>query len=126
VANPAGTWNINANGYKGTLSINSDSAGNLNGTINTGEGFMDTLQGVWSESAQEIVFNRIRKQQDGSIAWIQTFTGYLFSTGAGIFEGQGPPDPHPVFLLLTGSFEALGAGAIPGRARFGWAARKPI
>ena len=126
MADPTGIWHINANGFKGTFNINSDGAGNLSGTIDIDQGITDTLQGVWSETAQEIVFDRIRKQQDGTIAWIQTYTGYLYPTKEPIFMGQNPPEPNPDFRLLTGYFEAIGAGAGPGRARFGWAARQNI
>jgi hypothetical protein len=64
MADPVGTWHINANGFKGTLNITSNGA------------------------------------------------------------GQGAPEPNPDFRLLTGSFEAIGSGASPGRARFGWVARQ--
>jgi hypothetical protein len=125
MADPVGTWHINANGFKGTLSIASDGSGNLSGTIDIDVGVTDTLQGVWSETAQEIVFDRIRKQH-GNVVWIQTYTGYLFLTKEPIFQGQGAPEPNPSFRLLTGYFEALGTGASPGRPRFGWVARQNI
>jgi hypothetical protein len=125
MANPVGQWHINANGFKGTLNINSDGAGNLTGTVDIDAGCTDTLQGVWSETAQEIVFDRIRKQGQ-TTTWIQTYTGYMFLTKEPIFQGQGPPEPNPSFRLLTGYFEALGTGASPGRPRFGWVARQNI
>ena len=125
MADPVGQWHIDANGFKGTLKINSDGAGNLSGTIDIDIGITDTLQGVWSEAAQEIVFDRIRKQGQ-TITWIQTYTGYMFLTKEPIFGGQGPPEPNPSFRLLTGYFEALGTGASPGRPRFGWVARQNI
>ena len=58
---PVGAWRINANGFKGALIINSDSAGHLSGTVNIDAGFADELRGVWSEAAQQIVFDRIRR-----------------------------------------------------------------
>jgi hypothetical protein len=123
---PVGAWRINANGFKGGLTINADSAGHLSGTINIDAGFIDELQGVWSEAAQQIVFNRIRRGPNGAIDWIQTYTGYLYLTKEPIFvEGSGgSPEPNPNTRLLTGSFEALGIGASPGRPRFGWVARQ--
>lgn len=123
-ADPVGLWHINANGYKGTLNINSVN-GNLSGAVNIDNGFTDTLEGFWSERAEEIVFDRIRRQR-GRIIWIQTYTGYLYSTKEPIFAGQGAPEPNPTFRLLTGYFEALGTGASPGRTRFGWVARQFI
>jgi hypothetical protein len=123
MADPVGTWHINANGFKGTMNITSNGAGQLGGTIDIDTGVTDTLQGVWSEAAHEIVFDRIRKQ-GANIVWIQTYTGYLFLTKEPIFGGQGAPEPNPDFRLLTGSFEAIGTGAGPGRARFGWTARQ--
>ena len=38
---PVGAWRINANGFKGSLNIESDSVGNLNGTINIDPGITD-------------------------------------------------------------------------------------
>ncbi len=126
---PTGTWTIDANGFKGTLNFNPPiptSPGILSGTIDIDIGFTDTLQGVWSDLAQEIVFNRIRIQ-GRRIVWIQTYTGYLILTNEPIFSGvQGPPPPIPDVRLLTGEFVGIGAGSSPGRPRFGWAARQPI
>ena len=56
---------------------------------------------------------------------VQTYTGYLYVTNGGIFQGQGPPD-NPQFRLMTGYFEAIGTGSAPGRPRFGWVARQNI
>jgi hypothetical protein len=119
---PVGLWHIDANGFKGTLNITSDAAGNLGGTANIDVGVTDTLQGVWSEVAQEITFHRLLR--GGPL--VQTYTGYLFLTKEPIFGGQGPPEPNPSFRLLTGYFDAVGTGATPGRARFGWVARQNI
>lgn len=124
MADPVGTWYINANGFKGTLAINSTN-GRLSGTIDIDVGVTDTLEGVWSDVAQEIVFNRIRKQ-NGNIVWIQTYTGQLFLTKESIFHGHGAPEPNPTIRLLTGYFEAIGIGSSPGRPRFGWVARQDI
>jgi hypothetical protein len=123
MADPVGSWHIDANGFKGTLNIASDGAGCLSGTIDIDVGVTDTLQGVWSETAQEIVFDRLRKQ-GGTIAWLQTYTDCLFLTKESIFAGHGAPEPNPDIRLLAGFFEAIGTGASPGRARFGWVARQ--
>jgi hypothetical protein len=124
MAEPVGQWHINANGFKGTMDINGDGQGNLTGTVNIDIGFTDQLQGVWNEAAQEIVFNRIIIRNGNTI--IQTYTGSLFATKEPIFQGQGPPEPNPDFLLLTGSFDGIGSGAVNGRGFFGWAARQHI
>lgn len=124
MADPTGLWHINANGFKGTLNINSDGAGNLTGTVDMDIGFTDTLQGVWSEPAQEIVFNRVLIRGGRTI--IQTYTGYLFLSREPLFAGENPPEPNPTFRLLTGYFEALNSGSTPGRPRFGWVARQTI
>jgi hypothetical protein len=122
MAEPVGQWHINANGFKGTMNINGDGHGNLDGTVDIDAGFQDQLQGVWNEAAQEIVFNRILNR-NGNIL-IQTYVGYLFLTREPIFMGQNPPEPNPDFRLLTGYFDAIGTGAANGRAFFGWAARQ--
>ena len=124
MAAPTGQWHLNANGFKGTLTINSDAAGNLSGTVDIDIGFSDELQGLWSESAQEIIFHRALKR--GNNTAIQTYTGYLFLTKEPIFGGHGPPEPSPSFRLLTGYFDAIGAGGQPSRQRFGWVARQNI
>jgi hypothetical protein len=118
MAAPQGQWHINTNGFKGTLNINTDAAGNVTGTAHIDQGATDQLHGVWSEASQEISFNRIKP--DGGI---QTYTGYLFTTKDPIFMGQGPPEPQPNFRLLTGYFETL---QFPPRPRFGWAACQSI
>jgi hypothetical protein len=118
MAAPQGQWHINANGFKGTLNITTDAAGHVTGTANIDVGVTNNLQGVWSETAQEITFNRLLP--GGAV---QTYTGYLFTSKDPLFMGQGPPEPNPDFRLLTGFFEALSS---PGRPRFGWMARQNI
>jgi len=117
---PLGTWHVNANGWKGTFNIqSSDSRGNLAGTINIDDGFTDTLQGVWNEATQEIKFNRIRQASSGG--WVQTYTGYKFSTREPFFQGQGAPQGSLNDQLLTGYFEGEGVSY-----RAGWAAEKGL
>jgi hypothetical protein len=125
MADPTGLWNINANGFKGTLKINSDGAGNLSGTADIDVGFTDKLVGVWSEPAQEIMFDRVITRGGNTV--IQAYTGYLFTTKDPIFMGENPPEPNPNFRMLTGDFSGLnGGGSFPGRPRFGWVARQNI
>ena len=117
MTDPVGTWHMVANGYKALLNITSNGVGQLGGTIDFGfEKY--ALQGVWNEAAQEIVFDLI--DNPGTPA--QNYTGYLCSAKQPIFAGQGRPEPNPDIQLLTGSYVAIGSGAIPGRARFAWVA----
>jgi hypothetical protein len=124
MADPIGLWHINANGFKGTLNIKSDGAGNLSGTVDIDLGFTDALLGVWSDGDQEIMFNRVITRGGNTV--IQSYTGYLFLTKEPIFMGQNAPEPNPDFRLLTGYFSGIDAGSFPGRPRFGWAARQNI
>jgi hypothetical protein len=123
MAVPEGQWNINVNGFKGTLNITSQS-GVLSGSSDIDNGFTDVLQGVWNDPAREIVFNRVMSRNGQK--FIQTYTGYLYTTKEQIFQGQGPPEPNPTFRLLTGHFEAIGTGSSPSGARGGWVARQRI
>jgi hypothetical protein len=118
MAAPVGQWHIDANGFKGTLNITADPAGHVGGSVNIDIGVTDGLQGTWNEVAQEVTFHRVRNGN-----FFQTYTGCLFTTKEPIFGGQGPPEPHPTFRMLAGSFESLGT---PGRPRFGWVARQTI
>jgi hypothetical protein len=124
MAAPEGIWNINAKGYQGTLNINAPPKGVLSGTIELEVGFTETLQGVWSEPAQEITFQRVLTH--GGTTTLQTSTGYLYLTKEPIFSPQGPPEPDSTFRLLTGFFEAMGSGTVPGWPRLGGVARQNI
>jgi hypothetical protein len=121
---PTGQWHVNANGFKGTLTINADPAGHLTGSVDIDPGFSDQLVGLWSEAAQEIIFQRVLVR--GGATHIQTYTGCLFTSKEPLFAGQGPPEPNPSFRLMTGTFDAVGTGAPPARHRFGWMARQNI
>jgi hypothetical protein len=125
MADPVGQWQFNANGYRGTLTITSDGAGNLSGTVDYGIGVILTIQGVWSEVAQEIVF-QLTEKQGNTIINVQSFTGHLFSSNEPILGGYGRPVVPTTFLVLSGSYEAIGSGAKPGHPRFGWIAGQHI
>jgi hypothetical protein len=124
MADPVGQWNINVNGFKGTLDIASNGLGVLGGTADIDIGFTDGLQGVWNDAAKEIVFNRILER--GGSTFIQTYTGYLYLTKEAILQGHGVPEPDPTFRLFAGFFEAIGTGSSPTGARGGWVARQHI
>jgi hypothetical protein len=97
-----GQWNINANGFEGTLNISSvDAEGQLTGTV-----FGDAIQGFWDDTEQKVVFLR----EGNNLSQTQVFTGFRF----------GPEDTHTV----AGYFAAFsGTGGFAERNLFGWFAR---
>jgi hypothetical protein len=123
MANPVGTWQINANGFRGDLVISSvDPQGNLTGTI-----FGDPVVGFWNETAQKIIF--ARSTGGGGFAALQIYTGFHFDANQPLFPAGGtvqPPAPPFQFRMLVGSFEALsgGSGGAASRSTFGWMARQ--
>src|SRR5918912_2328260 len=102
MAVPDGQWHINSKGFKGTFNVTSSAGGILSGTVDIDIGFTDTLKGVFNQSSNEIIFDRIQQRQGQ--AFIQTFIGYLYLTKEAIFSGHGAPEPDPTFRLLTGYF----------------------
>jgi|GEM_PF-3059399 FlaG/FlaF family flagellin (archaellin) len=108
VSLPIGEWEINGNGYKGTLKILAiDRNGNVQGSV-----FDNPITGFWDEDAQKIAFIRIIDSKDPST--LQFHTGYMFSTK----EGAGK------LYTLTGSFEGFsGTGAKAQRTTYGWYAQ---
>jgi hypothetical protein len=103
---PTGSWNVNGNGFLGTLSIDSiDANGNVSGTV-----FNERMQGFWDESAQKLTFTRVINQADPST--MQIYTGCMFQN-ANTFT-------------IAGTFQAFsGTGANPMRSVFGWFAQHP-
>lgn len=106
-----GTWELNANGNKGTLEIpNVDSAGRLVGA----KAFGNNIIGFWDEDAKKITFLRSTIPNDHSAD--QVFTGYFFASG--------PEGLFAAVSYLTGSFEAFeGGGGTANRVLYGWFAR---
>ena len=102
---PNGSWNINANGFAGTLFIEGvDPQGNLlpNSTV-----FGNPIIGFWDDFSQRIMFMRIIASNDPST--FQIFTGYYMAGQPGIADA------------LAGSFEAFrGTGANAQRVTYGW------
>ena len=119
--NPTGTWQINANGWRGDLVISSvDAQGNLTGTV-----LGDPIAGFWDEGSQKITFARSLDSTDPFA--LQVYTGFHFDANAPLFSGGGgnqPPTPPFQFRILTGSFEAFaGGGGVASRSTYGWMAR---
>ena len=104
---PVGTWDVNANGFKGVLSIPSvDAQGNLGANCTI---YGQRIFGFWNASAQMLTFMRIITASDPST--FQAFTGYVMQ-----------PQPGSGFVVsLAGSFEAFGgSGGSAQRPLYGW------
>ena len=130
MANPMGTWQMNANGYRGELVINAvDPQGNLRGTV-----FGNPIVGFWDETAQKILFVRSTNPADPSE--MQVYTGFHFDANQPLFPTGGtvpppppsfPPAPPFQFRMLTSSFEAFaGPGGVASRRTYGWMARRNV
>lgn len=104
------TWEINANGSQGVLTLTSNDNLSLTGSITFPDagGRTDTIQGGWNDAAGQISFTRFLP---GSAT--QTFTGFL-------------GDNHPSVLILAGSFTESDVPANAPRTNFGWAAFSPF
>jgi len=124
MSNPTGTWQINANRFRGDLVISSvDAQGNLNGTV-----LGDPIVGFWDEGSQKITFARSLNSADPFA--LQVFTCFHFDANQPLFPGGGgvqPPTPPFQFRVLTGSFEAFaGGGGVASRSTYGWMARMNV
>jgi hypothetical protein len=123
MASPIGTWEINANGYRGQLVISSVGlAGTLSGTV-----FGDPMVGFWDGTAQKITLER--RQSSASTYPSQVYTGFhfdanqpLFSNGGGV---HGPAAPFQ-FRVLTGSFEPGLTREGATKRTSGWMARMEV
>jgi hypothetical protein len=103
MALPTGDWQINGNGWPGTLAVSVDGNGNVTGTV-----YGDPIQGFWGEGAQKLTFLRSPNNDPSSS---QIYTGYLFK--------RGSTD------TLAGSFQGFaGTGGAARRAVYGWLAEK--
>jgi hypothetical protein len=117
-----GTWQINANGWRGELVISSvDSAGNLSGTV-----FGNPIVGFWNDVSQEITFARSLNSADPFA--LQVYKGFHFDANQPLFSSSGgAPTPPFAFRMLTGSFEAFSAGGgSASRPTYGWMARMEV
>src|SRR5258708_26099227 len=102
-----GTWLINANGFEGTLVIDSvDQSGNVIGTV-----LGSPFQGFWTSAEQKLT---IITQRGAGNDTIQVFTDYQYADQLG------------VATLLSGRFVGFaGTGGTPTRPFFGWWATAP-
>lgn len=114
MALPAGDWAIDANGFRGTMTIRGvDAAGNLDASLVIDAPRADQMIGFWADVAKKITFIRVLNPQDPSAN--QIYTGFYFNN-----ERDRPTD---VTHTLSGFFEAFqGTGGIAERVLYGWVA----
>lgn len=99
MALPTGNWQINGNGWPGTLALSVDGNGNVTGTV-----YGNPIQGFWDDAAQKLMFLR-SPNSDPSTG--QIYTGYLFKRDS--------------TYTLAGSFQGFaGSGGVATRAVWGW------
>jgi hypothetical protein len=107
---PAGTWQVSANGFTGTMALQVNAAGQVNGFF-----LGDPIDGFWDSNSGKIQFFRAI---GGNIAStppqsIQVYVGYLLDS------------PSPISQPLAGYFEAFsGTGGSAPRSVFGWFATR--
>jgi hypothetical protein len=120
---PSGNWDIDGNGFRGTLTINGvDDAGNLNASVVFESSGVQHAIGFWDEPSQKITFVRVINPDDPSPN--QIYTAFRFDnerdhltdhthTLAGYFEAfQGAGDSYPTVPL----FRNQGSAALEGKA----------
>lgn len=115
---PLGNWDIDGNGFRGTLTINGvDAAGNLNASIVFESPEAQQAIGFWDEASQKITFVRVINQDDPSAN--QIYTGFRFDNERDHLTDR----TH----TLTGYFEAFqGTGAVASRVLYGWVATTTV
>ncbi len=96
MALPLGAYSVNANGFSLTLTISSNTNGNITGTLET-----DPISGFWDDTAARILFFRM---PGNVLSNTQVFFGVQF------------PD-----FNIAGTFEGfLGTGASAARTTYAW------
>src|SRR5262245_59315395 len=100
---PSGSWNINASGTVGTLTVAPDGMGGFNGTV-----FGQPLVGFFDETARTFRFLRVMSPD---LSTFQVYTGVLF---------QCSTAPNTITFTLAGTFEVFpSTGAV---SYFSWLA----
>ena len=101
---PIGSWDLHANGYRGTLQLSSyDEGGNLTATLTIHGEPTSEVVGFYNATEQTVFFNRIPNRANPRS--YQIYTGYLFGEASRI--------------VLAGSFETFAAGSA-ARYTYGW------
>ena len=114
----SGNYQINANGFKGILTLDLQEDDTIVGTTNIDPGGIDLLQNItWDEGTGKITFDRVLRGGGG----IQSYTGYRYRSSNPLFSdvpqqpgGEPPGTQH--FLVFNGTFQTPAGG-------FGWMAR---
>jgi hypothetical protein len=111
---PLGNWDIDGNGFRGTLAINGvDGRGNLDASVVFESSEVQQAIGFWDEASQKITFVRVINQDDPSAN--QVYTGFRFDNERDHLTDR----TH----TLAGYFEAFqGTGAVASRVLYGWVA----
>jgi hypothetical protein len=122
--NLGGSWQINANGNPGTMTLNQDSGGVLSGLVNTGGGGLGQfLIGFYSRRDGRVVFLRVipdfssARPNDivrNTAARSQVFLGNAFTSGS---------QNHITGAFFNFSPQAEGGGS-SDQFNFGWLAQK--
>ncbi len=113
---PTGSWEIDANGYRGRLEIPTiDGSGNLmNSSLtmtNPAPEPVSKVVGFWDEDAQKITFIRVLDPNNPEKN--QVYTGYMFDNHL--------DKADPITYTVTGAFEAFkGTGGTANRSLYGW------
>jgi hypothetical protein len=96
---PIGTWNINADGFTGSLIVGSDGSGGFNGTV-----FGDPIVGYFDETSQTFTFMRL---SGGGLTQVQTYHGNLFKVVQ--TQNVGGTITQTTTFTLTGDFQTFPA-----------------
>jgi hypothetical protein len=109
---PKGDWAIDANGFRGTMTISDvDAQGNLSASLVIDPPRVDQMIGFWDDVGKKITFIRVLNASEPSQN--QIYTGFYFNN-----ERDQPTD---VTHTLTGFFEAFqGTGGVAQRVLYGW------
>ena len=110
VTSISGTWQIDANGSQGTLTIGTvDNQGSFSGSLTFADTPRnDSIQGTWNDPAGQITF--VRYLTGGTVT--QNYMGYL---------GNNHADQ---FIIVAGSFTQSDIPSKARRTNFGWFAQK--
>ena len=115
---PLGNWDIDGNGFRGTLTING--GGRRRESERQRRVRILRVQqaiGFWDEPSQKITFVRVINQDDPSAN--QIYTGFRFDNERDHLTDR----TH----TLAGYFEAFqGTGAVASRVLYGWVASTTV
>jgi hypothetical protein len=115
---PNGFWNVNANGFQGSLFIDVDAGGNVTGSINLSGDGVDTIRGFWTASACKITFLRVDGNtfNPANALNTQAYTGYLYPLLSSSPNGA---------KFMAGHFQATSLnGGAAARHIYGWHASR--